>query len=298
MTEIVHAEHISKKYKTGDHFALRNISFSVSEGEIIGVLGPNGAGKSTLIKILLGVIRPTEGIITVKGVNSQHFTKKEKREIGVFLGGKSNLIFHLPVIESVRLFQKIYKVPKAEFEKNLSYYAKALECENFLNQRVSTLSLGQKLRAELLCILIYEPSILILDEPTLGLDIDGKKKLRETIKRLVTAKKMSVMITTHDVNDMEKLCTRIMMIKEGEIILDLQQDEFDKRLDSYEIIITDCFCPENDGVHLLEEDGNNRRYLINKNQFDSVRQFANENGCNLWKTERPRLEDLFYEYYS
>lgn len=298
MEEIVRASHLGKKYKTNGKLALQDVSFSVKDGEIIGVLGPNGAGKSTLIKILLGVIRPTDGIIEVKGVNPQHFKKKHKREIGVFLGGKSNLIFHLPVIESVRLFQKIYKVPKAAFEKSLAYYSEMLECKDFLEQRVSTLSLGQKLRAELLCILIYEPSLLVLDEPTLGLDIEGKRKLREIIKRLVSDKKLSVLITTHDVNDMEKLCSRIMMIKEGKKILDIRQDEFDERLEKHEIVVTDYMCEEKDGIHFLEEDGLNRRYLVERTQLSSIRKKANEKQCDLWKTERPRLEDLFYEYYT
>lgn len=162
MEHVLNVEDVFKRYKSQGDYAVKNVSFSLLEGEIVGILGPNGAGKSTLIKMILGVICPTKGQISVFGKNPLRFEKKDKVKLGVFLGGKSNLIYHLPVLDSVRLFQSIYRVPKAVFAENLARYSQALQCDGFLQQRVATLSLGQRLRAELLCILIYEPQVLIL----------------------------------------------------------------------------------------------------------------------------------------
>ena len=146
----------------------------------------------------------------------------------------------MPVLDSVRLFQSIYRVPKAVFAENLARYSQALQCDGFLQQRVATLSLGQRLRAELLCILIYEPQVLILDEPTLGLDIEGKRQFRDVLRRLVDRQRLSVLITTHDVNDMQKLCSRILMICKGEKVMDVTSGQFEQLLSRHSVLITDC----------------------------------------------------------
>lgn len=298
MNSIIEVNHIFKKYKTQGKYALNDISFSVEEGEIVGVLGPNGAGKSTLVKVLLGVIHRSAGEVRVLGKEPLRFGKKEKAQIGVLLGGKSNLIFHLPVMDSVLLFQSIYKVPKENFQKNLEYYTKILHCEEFLNQRVSTLSLGQKLRAELLCILIYEPKLLVLDEPTLGLDIEGKRQFREVLRNLVQNKNISVIITTHDINDMEKLCSRFLMICHGEKVLDLSNYEFEERLSKYRILISDCqISDEMEGVRFIENNGHTYRYLVEKNRVDTLKEYINQSDYKILQFDEPRLEDLFYEYY-
>lgn len=183
--------------------------------------------------MLLGVIHPTAGSVAVLGKDPCYFNNRDKEQIGVYLGGESNLIYHLPVIDSVGLFQSIYKVPQNIFQKNLSYYSDLLQCDSFLNQRVATLSLGQRLRAELLCIMIYDPQLLILDEPTLGMDIEGKRLFRDMLSTLVAQRGLSVVITTHDVNDMQKLCSRILMICKGEKVMDITNKEFDDLLAFY-----------------------------------------------------------------
>lgn len=173
-----------------------------------------------------------------------------------------------------------------------------LHCEEFLDQRVSTLSLGQKLRAELLCILIYEPHLLILDEPTLGLDIEGKRQFREVLRNLVQNKKISVIITTHDINDMEKLCSRFLMICHGEKVLDLSNREFEDRLSKYRILISDCQAPdEMEGVRFIEYNGQTYRYLVEDNKVGMLKTYINQKTYQTLQLEEPRLEDLFYEYY-
>ena len=298
MEHVLNVEDVFKRYKSQGDYAVKNVSFSLLEGEIVGILGPNGAGKSTLIKMILGVICPTKGQILVFGNNPLRFEKKDKVKLGVFLGGKSNLIYHLPVLDSVRLFQSIYRVPKAVFAENLARYSQALQCDGFLQQRVATLSLGQRLRAELLCILIYEPQVLILDEPTLGLDIEGKRQFRDVLRRLVDRQRLSVLITTHDVNDMQKLCSRILMICKGEKVMDVTSGQFEQLLSRHSVLITDCPPPLlPTGVQLLERENGCSRYLV---PSDLVGQFKREiqtGACRILKQEEPRLEDILYEYY-
>lgn len=298
MDNIIEVKNLKKKYRAQNQCAVKDISFTIPEGEIVGVLGPNGAGKSTLIKMLLGVIRPSSGEITVLGKNPLHFGNKDKLGIGVYLGGKTNLIYHLPVIDSVRLFGSMYKVPKTLFQENLVHYSTMLQCDSILNQRVATLSLGQRLRAELLCILIYDPKLLILDEPTLGLDIEGKRQIRDMLHDLAEERGISVLITTHDVNDMQKLCNRILMICHGEKAMDVTSRDFEQLLAQRDIILTDAeLNPLPEGVQFVEQDNNLNRYLVSANQTEAVRAQIQTLSYRELRQETPNLEDILYEYY-
>lgn len=298
MQNLIEITNLHKKYKTQENYAVKDVSFSLQPGEIVGVLGPNGAGKSTLIKMLLGVIRPTAGRVLVFGKDPIRFRNRDKAKIGVYLGGKSNLIYHLPVIESVRLFQSIYKVPKAVFEQNLAHYAALLQCGDFLNQRVATLSLGQRLRAELLCILIYEPQLLVLDEPTLGMDIEGKRQFRDMLSGLVAQQRLSVVITTHDVNDMQKLCSRILMICRGQKVMDISSGEFEAMLAQRDILMTDVTLdPVPEGAQFVERENGCNRYLVPTGLTEQLKAAIQAHPYQTLKQEPPRLEDLLYEYY-
>lgn len=298
MEPIIEVKGLCKKYKSMDGYAVRDMCFSVQPGEIVGVLGPNGAGKSTLIKMLLGVIRPTAGEISVMGKAPISFRNADKAKIGVYLGGKTNLIYHLPVLDSVRLFQSIYKVPKETFARNLARYAALLQCDGYLHQRVATLSLGQRLRAELLCILIYEPSLLILDEPTLGLDIEGKRQIRDMFHHLVTDKRLSVVITTHDVHDMQRLCSRILMICQGEKVMDITSDQFDEILRRHTVLLTDAaLTPIPEGVRYVEQENGCYRYLVPVELAGQVKAAMQRLPYRQLRQESPRLEDILYEYY-
>ena len=163
LEQIIYAECLSKKYKMRGNYAVEDFSLKLNCGEILGLLGPNGAGKSTIIKMLLGIIKPTSGEVKVFNKNPLKFSYQDKKKLGVFLGGKSNLIYHLPVIETIKLFKTMYKIPNDIYQDNIKKFSDILGCKDFLNNKTATLSLGQKIRAELLCILIYEPSLLILD---------------------------------------------------------------------------------------------------------------------------------------
>ena len=262
---IIEIKGLEKQYKRSERKAIAEMSLAISKGEIVALMGPNGSGKSTLIKIMLGVIRPTAGEVKVLGVSPLQFKKEEKRKIGVYLGGKSNLIFHLPVIDSLNLFASIYKVGKNVFEERIEKYGKLLKCEEYLRRQVSTLSLGEKLRAELLCLLIYEPEVIFLDEPTLGLDIEGKRKFREILSELVKELGVTIFITTHDINDMEKFCIRIVFIKEGRKLLDISKDAFEEIVEGKRVLVTDVDTDVSlPNAYFLEETEEGKKYLVSK----------------------------------
>ena len=299
LEQIIYAECLSKKYKMRGNYAVEDFSLKLNCGEILGLLGPNGAGKSTIIKMLLGIIKPTSGEVKVFNKNPLKFSYQDKKKLGVFLGGKSNLIYHLPVIETIKLFKTMYKIPNDIYQDNIKKISDILGCKDFLNNKTATLSLGQKIRAELLCILIYEPSLLILDEPSLGLDIEGKRTLRNILQNLALSKNISIIITTHDILDMQKLCSKIILIANGKKLFEMNRLQLDEYLDKYTSLTTnvELDCKLFDIKKTDETLTGDRRYLLKRNQADSVSKTLAELNANI-KYEEPNLEDLLYEYYK
>lgn len=299
LEQIIYAECLSKKYKMRGNYAVEDFSLKLNCGEILGLLGPNGAGKSTIIKMLLGIIKPTSGEVKVFNKNPLKFSYQDKKKLGVFLGGKSNLIYHLPVIETIKLFKTMYKIPNDIYQDNIKKFSDILGCKDFLNNKTATLSLGQKIRAELLCILIYEPSLLILDEPSLGLDIEGKRTLRNILQNLALSKNISIIITTHDILDMQKLCSKIILIANGKKLFEMNRLQLDEYLDKYTSLTTnvELDCKLFDIKKTDETLTGDRRYLLKRNQADSVSKTLAELNANI-KYEEPNLEDLLYEYYK
>ncbi|AIN93810.1 ATP-binding cassette domain-containing protein [Treponema putidum] len=299
LEQIIYAESLSKKYKMREDYAVEDFSLKLNCGEILGLLGPNGAGKSTIIKMLLGIIKPTSGEVKVFNKNPLKFSYQDKKKLGVFLGGKSNLIYHLPVIETIKLFKTMYKIPNDIYQDNIKKFSNILGCKDFLNNKTATLSLGQKIRAELLCILIYEPSLLILDEPSLGLDIEGKRTLRNILQNLALNKNISIIITTHDILDMQKLCSKIILIANGKKLFEMNRLQLDAYLDKYTSLTTnvELDCKLFDIKKTDETLTGDRRYLLKRNQADSVSKTLAELNANI-KYEEPNLEDLLYEYYK
>lgn len=205
--------------------AVDDISFEINEGEIVGYIGPNGAGKSTSIKMLTGILVPTSGKVEVNGLIPYKNRKENAMQIGVVIGQKSQLWWDVPVIESLRLLKDIYKIPNAIFKSNLKMFGDLLDLHQFQNTPVRQLSLGQRMRADLAAALMHNPKILFLDEPTIGVDVVAKEKLRNFIKEINNDRKVTVLLTTHDMSDIEKLCSRMMIIDEGKIIYDGSVDQ-------------------------------------------------------------------------
>lgn len=206
------------KYK--DKKAVNNISFSVERGEVLAFIGPNGAGKSTTIKMLTGILYPTNGKVSVMGINPQKQRKELAYKIGTVFGQKEQLWIHLTPYDNFKFFGAIYDIPDAVVEKRIEEYKNIFELDAFMNTPVRGLSLGQRMICEIVASLIHEPEILFLDEPTIGLDPVVKEKIRVFIKRLNKEKKTTIFLTSHDVGDIEKLCKRVIIVNDGEIVLD------------------------------------------------------------------------------
>lgn len=200
--------------------AVNSISFSVQEGEIIAFIGPNGAGKSTTIKMLTGILYPSNGTISIMGINPSKQRKKLAYNIGTVFGQKEQLWMHLTPYDNFKFFGAIYDLEDNQIEKKIEEYSKVFDLGKFINTPVRNLSLGQRIRCEIVASLIHEPKILFLDEPTIGLDPVVKENIRELIKKMNKEYNTTIFLTSHDIGDIEKLCKRVIIINNGKIILD------------------------------------------------------------------------------
>lgn len=200
--------------------AVNHINLTVPDGEIVGYIGSNGAGKSTTIKMMCGILTPTEGQVLIDGVEPYKKRRKVASEIGVVFGQKTQLWWDIPLIESFKVLKEIYLISDREYAERLDFLCETLGIKEILSQPVRTLSLGQRMRADLAAAWLHNPKILFLDEPTIGLDVLVKQKIREAIKSMNARYNTTVILTTHDMQDVEDLCKRIVIIEEGNIIYD------------------------------------------------------------------------------
>jgi len=253
---LIHAENLSKTFKIyerGDGVkgylksfisrdyreveAVKDLELDIEEGEIIGYIGSNGAGKSTTVKMLTGILEPSSGNIEVNGLNPHKERKKNAMNIGVVFGQKTQLWWDLPVKESFKLLKQIYEVSDQEYEERMQEFTEVLDLDEFLDQPVRKLSLGQKMRCELAASFLHNPPIVYLDEPTIGLDVSVKEKIREFIKKKNREEKTTVMLTTHDIGDIEDLCERIVVLDKGLKIYDGQLDSLVNNFSSRRLLI-------------------------------------------------------------
>ncbi len=200
--------------------AVDNISMSIKQGEIVGYLGPNGAGKSTTIKMMTGILEPTEGEILVDGSVPYKNRSKNSQNIGVVFGQRSQLWWALPLVESFKILKDIYGVSDEDYEKMLSLYKSLVDIEPLLHKPVRQMSLGQRTLSDILAAFLHNPKIVFLDEPTIGLDVSMKAKIRTLIHALNKEKNTTVILTTHDMGDVDALCRRIVIIDKGRMLYD------------------------------------------------------------------------------
>jgi ABC-2 type transport system ATP-binding protein len=219
--------------------AVDDISFEVARGEMVGYVGPNGAGKSTTIKMLTGILVPSGGEVEVLGLTPYQQRRQVAGRIGVVFGQRTQLWWDLPLIESLDLLRHIYRVPAARFQANLDHFRELLELDPFLNTPVRQLSLGQRMRGDLAAALLHDPEIVYLDEPTIGLDVVAKHRIRDFLRRINRERAVTVLLTTHDMSDIEQLCSRLMIIDHGKLLYDGGLDEIRDRFGTERTLVVD-----------------------------------------------------------
>lgn len=239
MSDIIEINHIVKEFKVLNHHdglkgtfkdlfshdykivrAVDDITMSIKQGEIVGYLGPNGAGKSTTIKMMTGILKPTCGEILVDGNITYYNRTKNAQNIGVVFGQRSQLWWSLPLIESFKLLKSIYQISDSQYSNMLDFYSSLVDITHIINKPIRQMSLGQRILSDILAAFLHDPKIVFLDEPTIGLDVSMKTIIRKLIFALNKEKKTTVILTTHDMSDVEALCERIVIIDKGKIIFD------------------------------------------------------------------------------
>jgi ABC-2 type transport system ATP-binding protein len=219
--------------------AVKDISFRVERGELLGYLGPNGAGKSTTIKMLTGILVPSGGSVSVAGLDPSKRRIELAKRIGAMFGQRVQLWWDLPLIDSFELLRHIYKVPADRYRTSLARFRDVLDLDPFLRTPVRQLSLGQRIRGELTASMLHEPELLFLDEPTIGLDVVAKQRVRDFLVEINRERGVTVLLTTHDLGDIERLCKRLLVIDQGSLIWDGRIDQLKERYGAERTLIVD-----------------------------------------------------------
>ncbi len=223
--------------------AVDGVSFAIAAGELVGYLGPNGAGKSTTLKMLTGILVPTSGAVRVDGRVPWEQRREHVRVIGAVFGQRTGLWWDLPVVESLDLLRHIYRMPADRYRSNLRLFDDLLELGPFLETPVRGLSLGQRMRADLAAALLHDPQLLFLDEPTIGLDVVAKERIRGFIRAINRERGVTVILTTHDLGDVEKLCERVIMIDHGRLMFDGALQTLRRRFGEGRVLVVDFETP-------------------------------------------------------
>jgi len=221
--------------------AVDDISFSITKGETVGYIGPNGAGKSTTIKMMAGILQPTSGNVLIEGLNPKTDRKRVVQNLGVVFGQRTQLYWDLRLGETYELLKRIYKIPDELFKKNLALMDDILQINELADTPVRQLSLGQRMRGDLVAAILHSPPVLFLDEPTIGLDIDGKFAIRKFIKDINNAYETTIILTTHDLDDIKELCSRIIVINHGKIVEDGSLDNLIGKIAPIRKLIVDFY---------------------------------------------------------
>lgn len=287
--------------ETDYKYALNDVSLSINEGEFIGLLGPNGAGKSTLIKIMFGILSPTVGSVTIKGIDPIRNRKTHAKNIGILFGQRSQLWWDLPLIDSFKLLGSIYDVNSIELNKRINELTEIMDVKEFIDRPTRQLSLGERMRGELVACLLHDPPILFLDEPTIGLDIVSKQNIQAILKQINEDKKKTIILTTHNVDDIEKLCRRVVFLNYGEIIFN---DNINILVDSFiskQLLVIES-TESSEELPLQYEKRELNKYWVKINRGEDIYSIAyqlKEKGFPLKSIsiEQPRLEDIIKNLY-
>ena len=292
----------SREYE--DRVAVDDVTFALEPGELVGYIGPNGAGKSTTIKMLTGILVPTSGQVRVDGLVPWKQRKENARNIGVVFGQRSQLYWDLPLIESFELLRAIYGVPQDQYRRNLSEFVDILEMDGFMRTPVRQLSLGQRMRGDFAAALLHGPKIVYLDEPTIGLDVVAKQAIREFIARINSERGTTIVLTTHDLADVERLCRRIVLIDRGTLIYDGDIERIKNEYGQYRTLVVQFSepveHPQLDGAELVATENSSARFRFDRNARRAdllVRQASERYSVEDVSLEEPDLESIIRRIY-
>lgn len=253
--------------------AVDDISFSIERGEIVGYIGPNGAGKSTTVKMMSGILRPTSGEILVNGISPVKDRKAVVKHLGVVFGQRTQLYWDLRLGESFELLKRIYDVPDEVYKENMSMMDEILDLKSIIDTPVRQLSLGQRMRGDLAAAMLHSPDVLFLDEPTIGLDVDAKHAIRRFIKEINETRKTTIILTTHDLGDIQELCRRIIIINKGIVIEDGSLDELIDRIAPYRELVIDFYTEqhiEHPNAKIVSSEGSRTVYRFMKDEISAA----------------------------
>ena len=293
---------IKPKYKLIK--AVKNVNLEVEKGEIIAFIGPNGAGKSTTIKMLTGILFPDKGSIQILDIDPIKNRKKLAYEIGTVFGQKEQLWTHLTPYDNFKFFGAIYDIPESRVEKKIEELKMLFELDEFINTPVRNLSLGQRIRCEIVASLIHEPKVLFLDEPTIGLDPVVKENIRTLIKRMNKELKTTIFLTSHDVSDIEKLCKRVIIINNGQVVMDDSMENLKYHYLNKKIVEVKMRekvnLDDEDGIIILKDKGYNLKIEVDttkRSVTDAIKLLNPDNIVDINISNTP-LEDIISSIYK
>jgi ABC-2 type transport system ATP-binding protein len=324
MTALIEARGVSKRFRQHKRFpgllgalktlvtseytevaAVSDISFDIGAGEAVGYLGPNGAGKSTMIKMMTGILVPSSGTLTVLGRTPHEQRMANARQIGVVFGQRSQLWWDLPVIDSFILHQRIYDIPPARYAENLKRFSTLLDLTPFLDRAVRQLSLGQRMRAEIVMSLLHDPKILFLDEPTIGLDVVAKDAVRKFLAEINRERGVTIILTTHDLQDIETICPRLIMVDHSKLIFDGELGSLRSALGSSRRLTLEF--AEDPGplplasATLTSDEGPRKHYLLEREDVSLVQvlgEVGNDRGLKDVALHEPDIEEVIRTFYQ
>jgi ABC-2 type transport system ATP-binding protein len=324
MTALIEARGVSKRFRQHKRFpgllgalktlvtseytevaAVSDISFDIASGEAVGYLGPNGAGKSTMIKMMTGILVPSAGTLSVLGRAPHRERMQNAQDIGVVFGQRSQLWWDLPVIDSFALHRRIYDIPEVRYAENLERFSALLELTPFLDRAVRQLSLGQRMRAEIVMALLHDPKILFLDEPTIGLDVVAKDSVRKFLAEMNRERGVTIILTTHDLQDIESICPRLIMVDDGSLIFDGELRKLRTALGTARRLtlqFTDDPGPlPLTTATLTADEGTAKHYLLDNEAIsllDVLNEVGRGHGLNDVKLEEPTIEEVIRTFYQ
>jgi ABC-2 type transport system ATP-binding protein len=285
--------------------AVRDISFSIEQGEMVGYIGPNGAGKSTTIKMLTGILVPSSGSIKVNGIVPYAERQINAMNIGVVFGQRMQLWWDLPTIESFELLKEIYRVSDARYKHNMEVFQEILGLDEFLNTPVRQLSLGKRMRADIAASLLHDPPILFLYEPTIGLDVVAKEKMRTFIQEINRERNVTVILTTHDMEDIEKLCQRMVLIDHGQKVYDGEISSVKERFGRVRTLVVDVENVEESiaipGVEVSKQEGNRVWLQFNRDEISAselIGRITQTHNITDLTVEEPAIESIISRIYQ